>query len=119
MHPFEALYLQGESSSPKRRQNKGNKRIFVETNKQINIFHERGVLKGSFQGDTFENLQVSNAGGVLKAYVTDDLVFTPKNKKCSLKTSRFNLKSQFFKGLGKSMNSNKTISKLERKRSGG
>jgi len=46
----------GGSSSPKRSLNKGNKRRFAETNKQIKISHEGGVLKGSFQGDTFQNL---------------------------------------------------------------
>jgi len=35
---------------------------FAEINKQISISHEGGVLKGSLQGDTFENLQVSNDG---------------------------------------------------------
>jgi len=67
----------GGSSSPKRRQKKGNRRRFVETDKQIKISHEGGVLKGSFQGDTFQNLHVSNNGGVFMAYATDDLVFTP------------------------------------------
>jgi len=43
-------------------QRKGNKRRFAETNKQISISDEGGVLKGSFQGDTFENLQASNDG---------------------------------------------------------
>ena len=70
-----ALPLIGSSSS-KGRQKKGDRRRFVETNKQINISHEAGVLKGLFQGDTFENHQVSNDGGVLKAYATDDLIFT-------------------------------------------
>jgi len=41
-----------------------------------------------------------------------------KSKKCSPKTSRFDLGSQFFRGLGKSMNPKKETSKLERKRSG-
>jgi len=44
------------SSSPKRRRNKGNKRRFLETHKKIKISHESGVLKGSFQGDIFQNL---------------------------------------------------------------
>ena len=67
-------------SSSKRRQKKGNKRRFAKTNKQISISDEGGVLKGSFQGDTFENLQVSNDGGVLNAYATDDLVVMPQEQ---------------------------------------
>jgi len=48
----------GGSSSPKRRQMKGNKRRFAETNKQISISHDGGVLKGSFQRNTLKNPQV-------------------------------------------------------------
>jgi len=67
----------GRPSSSQRRWKKENKRRFTEANKQINISHEGGVLKGSFQEDTFENLQVSHDRGVLKAYTLDDLIFTP------------------------------------------
>jgi len=78
--PFSSTLPPRGSSSPKRRQKKGNKRRFAKTDKQIKISHEGGVLKGSFQGDTFQNLQVSNDGGVLKAYATDDLVFMPQEQ---------------------------------------
>jgi len=54
--PFSSTPPPGESSSPKRRQKKGNKRRFAETDKQIKKSHEGGVLKGSFQGDAFQNL---------------------------------------------------------------
>ena len=63
----------GGPSPSQKRWKKGNKRRFVETNKQINISHEGGVLNGSFQGDTSENLQVSHDGGVLKAYAINNL----------------------------------------------
>jgi len=78
--PFSSTLPPGGSSSSERRQNKGNKRRFVETSKQIKISHESRVLKGSFQGDIFQNLQLSNDGGVLKAYATVDLVFTPQGQ---------------------------------------
>jgi len=42
----------------------------------------------------------------------------PKNKKCSPKMRKFDLGSQFFKGLGNSMNPKKETSKSERKESG-
>jgi len=61
-------------------QKKGNKRTFAQTNKQISIFHEGRVPKGSFQGDTFENLYGSRDGAVFKAYATNDLVFTPQEQ---------------------------------------
>ena len=67
--------------SQSRRRKKGNtKRGFDEANKQINISHEGGVLKASFQADVSEALQVSHDGGVLKAHTTNDLVFTPQEK---------------------------------------
>jgi len=54
--PFSSSLPLGGSSSLKRRQKKGNKRRFAEIDKQIKISHEVGVLKGSFQGDTCQNL---------------------------------------------------------------
>jgi len=90
----------GGSSSPKRRQKKGNKRRFAETDKQIKISHEVGVLKGSFQGDTFQNLQVSNDGGVLKAYATDDLVFTPEEQEMFSQDKQVRPRVSVFQRLG-------------------
>jgi len=46
----------------------------------VNISHEGGVLKGSFHGDTFENLQLSHNRGVLKAYAINHLVFTAQEQ---------------------------------------
>jgi len=94
--PFSSTLPSGGSSSLKRRQKKGNKRRFAETNKQIKISHEGGILKGSFQGDTFQNLQVSNNGGVLKAYATDDLVFTPKEQEMFSQDKQVRLQVSIF-----------------------
>ena len=54
---------------------------FPKTDKQVNISHEGGALKGLFQGDNSENLHVLHDKGVLKAYVINGLVFTPQEKK--------------------------------------
>ena len=59
---------------------KGNKRRFVGTNKQINVSHKGRVLKGSLQGGTAENLQLSHDRGVRKAYVINNLISTPQEK---------------------------------------
>jgi len=67
----------GLSQSQKRKKAKG----FNEVNKQINISHEGGALKASFQADAFEALQMSHDGGVLKAHATNYVVFTPQEQK--------------------------------------
>jgi len=67
-------------SSSQSTQEKGNKRRFIVTDEQVNISREGGVLKGSFQGDTSENLHVSYDWGALKAYAINDLVFTPQEQ---------------------------------------
>jgi len=64
-------------SSSQGKQKKQYKGKVVKTDRQVNISYKGSVLKGSFQGDTSENLQVAHDGGVLKAYATNDLVFTP------------------------------------------
>jgi len=99
--PFSSTLPPGGSSSLKRRQKKGNKRRFAETDKQIKISHEGGVLKGSFQRDTFQNLQVSNDGGVLKAYATDDLVFTPEEPEMFSQDKQVRPRVSVFQRLGK------------------
>jgi len=70
----------GGVSQSRRRKKGNNKRGFDEANKQINISHESGVLKASFQADVSETLLVSNDEGVLKAHAMNDLVFTPQEQ---------------------------------------
>jgi len=116
--PFSSTLPPRGLSSPKRRQKKDNKRRFAETHKQIKISYESGVLKGSFQGNIFQNLQVSNDGGVLKAYAMDDLVFTPEEQEMFSQDKQVQPQVSVFQRFGKSMNPKKETSKLERKRSG-
>jgi len=116
--PFSSTLPPGGSSSLKRRWKKGNKRRFAETDKQIKISHAGGVLKGSFQGDTFQIFRCQIMGEFLRPMPRITWFSRPKNKKCSPKIGRFDLGSQFFKGLGKSMNLKKETSNSERKRSG-
>ena len=57
---IEASSLNGppprEVAQSQRRKKNNNKRGLTEANEQINIPHEGGVLKASFQGDAFEAL---------------------------------------------------------------
>jgi len=68
------------SSQSQTRKKDNKKRGLAKANKQINIFHEGGVLKVSFQGDASEALQVSHDGGVLKAHAVNDAVFTSQEQ---------------------------------------
>jgi len=58
--PIKASSLDGpplrESSQSQKRSKKNNTRGLAKTNKQINISHEGGVLKASFQSDLSETL---------------------------------------------------------------
>jgi len=68
------LLPRGPSSSRRR---KKNKRGLAKANRKLNISDEVGVLKASFQGNTYENLQISHDRGIPKAYDTNDMVFMP------------------------------------------
>ena len=67
----------GPSSSKRSNKNKGG---LAKENQKLNISLESGVLKASFQDNTLENLQISHDGGILKAYTTNDMVFTPQEQ---------------------------------------
>jgi len=68
----------GGPSSSKR--SKKNKRGLAKENRKLNTSLKSGVLKASFQENTFENLQISHDGGILKAYTTNDMVLTPQEQ---------------------------------------
>jgi len=57
----------GGPSSSKR--STKNKRGLAKENQKLNI-----------SLDTFKNLQISHDGGILKAYTTNDMVFTPQEQ---------------------------------------
>jgi len=69
--------LGGPSSS---KRSKKNKRGLAKENQKINISLESGVLMASFQENTLKNPQKSHNGGILKAYTTNDMVFTPREQ---------------------------------------
>jgi len=59
---FSSTIPLGGSSSPKRRQKKGNKRRFAETNKQIKIAHDGGVSKDHFKEIPFKIFRCQMVG---------------------------------------------------------
>lgn len=77
----------GGLSQSRRRKKANNKKGFDEANEQVNISHEGGALKASFQADVSEALRVSHDGGVLKAHATNDLVFTPQEQEMFFSTN--------------------------------
>jgi len=70
----------------------------------MNISHEGGVLKASFQGDApkYSRYHIMREFSRLTPQM---MRFSrPKSKRCSFKMSKSNLESHFFRDLGKSMN---------------
>jgi len=76
-----------------------------------------GSSKDYFKEIPFKICRCQMMGEFLRPMPRMTWFSRPKNNKCSPKKRKFDLESQFFKGLGKSMTPYKRIFKSERKRS--
>jgi len=77
-----------------------------------------GSSKDHFMEILFKIFRCQMMGEFLRPMSQITWFSCPKNKKCSPRTGRFDLGSQFFKELGKLMNPKKETSKSKIKRSG-
>ena len=58
-------------------------------------------MKASFQGNTSNNLQIAHDAGILKAYATNNMVFTPQEQEMFSQNENVQPRISIFERLGK------------------